>query len=375
MLAPNVSHVMVRPRPSGSLPQVNEPQGYEIVEVEPTTLSDERAREAALLQQALQHERVPEDPLTPLEVYIQRMRIKPPSQWRAVFAARDASGRLAGTGGIGYSTNEPEQAHLRWCEVSVAKEHRRKGVGRALFRRLVEAVDGQRDDLVVIGQSNDRVPAGNEFAKSLGATPGLPMRLLQLLLADVDRAQVKEWAALAPAGYRLARVDGTVPADVMSAYLQAANGMNDAPKGDIDFGDWKLTEEQVHEREDWLRKAGQEWWLLVAIHEATGEGAGFTEVTYDPNVPHVIHQQGTATIPAHRGHKIGMWLKAVMLDRILAERGQAKFIRTGNANTNEQMLDINTKLGFTHAWQTTLWQVKQAEARTAVGLEAAEARS
>ena len=354
---------------------MTDPMGYEISEIDPTKLTDEQAKEAALLQQALQHERAPEDPLTPLEVYVTRMRLKPPSRWRAVFAARDAADRLAGIGGTGYGTNEPEQAHLRWCEVSVAASHRRHGVGRALFRRIVEAVDGPPGDLVFISQGNDRVPAGEAFARSIGATPGLPMKINQLVLAEVDRAKLKEWAAISPAGYRLEWGGGRVPESLMSAYLQAANGMNDAPKGEIDFGEWKYTEAQQREWEDWLRQAGVEPWLIVAVHEATGAGAGFTAVSYDPKVPHLIQQHGTAVIPGHRGHRIGLWLKAAMLERILAERPQAKFIRTGNANVNEQMLDINAKLGFRYAWQSTLWQVKQADARKAVGLETAEARS
>ena len=362
-------------RLSGSLPQVSKPKGYVIERIDPSELHEEQLEAGARLRQAIDHERVPEDPLTPLEVYVRRMRIQPPSQWSAMFAARDRVGSVAGFGYVGYGINEPEQAHLRWTDLIVGVGHRRRGIGRALFRHLVEAVDGQPGELVFIGQGNDRVPAGEAFARSLGGTPGLPMKINQLVLAEVDRAKLTEWAAIAPAGYRLEWVlDGRVPDPLMPAYLEAANGMNDAPKGEIDFGEWKETEEQQREREDWLRQAGVAPWLIVVVHEPTGEGAGFTAVTYDPKIPHVIGQQGTATVPAHRGHRIGMWMKAVMLERILAERPQAMFVRTGNANVNEQMLDINTKLGFRHAWQSTLWQVKQADARQAAGIAVAEAR-
>lgn len=355
---------------------MSDPAGYTFAQVEPSELPEDALLEAARLQQAIQHERVQEDPLTPPEVYVRRMRIKPPSQWRAVFVARDAQGRLVGSAGVGYGTNDPENAHLRWCEVSVAPEHRRRGVGSALFRRVVEAVSAQgRDDLVIVGHVTDRIPAGAAFAGSVGGTAGLAMKTNQLVLADVDRAQLRAWAGKTSDGYRLERVDGVVPDRLMSAYLEAANGMNDAPRGEIAFGDWKLTEEQVREREDWFRQTGAQWWLIVAVHEATGAGAGFTEVTYDPQVPHVVYQQGTATTTAHRGHGLGLWMKAVMLERILAERPEARFIRTGNANTNAQMLGINTQLGFRLAWQSTLWQVKLADARRAAGLEAARARS
>ncbi len=144
--------------------------------------------------------------------------------------------------------------------------------------------------------------------------------------------------------------------------------MNDMPKGDLRFADQKFTAEQLHERESWLKQAGMEWWVIVAIHAATGEGAGFTEVNYDPRVGHVVQQSGTGVTAAHRGHKLGLWMKAVMLQRILRERPAAKFIRTGNANVNKNMLEINTQLGFRQAWSSTLWQLPLAEARTSLGL-------
>jgi hypothetical protein len=90
-------------------------------------------------------------------------------------------------------------------------------------------------------------------------------------------------------------------------------------------------------------------------------------VAYDPKQPWVIQQRGTAVIDAHRGHRLGLWMKAAMLDRILRERPEAKVIRTGNANTNAQMLGINTQLGFKLAWQSTLWQVPIADVRKGLG--------
>jgi hypothetical protein len=133
-------------------------------------------------------------------------------------------------------------------------------------------------------------------------------------------------------------------------------------------GDWKLTEEQIHDRESWIKQVGSQWWTLLAVNEATGEGAGFTEITTDPRQPWVIWQGGTAVTREHRGHRLGLWMKAVMLDRILRELPAATYIRTGNANTNAQMLAINTDLGFRLAWQSVLWQLPIAEAKKALGL-------
>jgi GNAT superfamily N-acetyltransferase len=311
----------------------------------------------------------------PLDVILTRLRSKAANQWNARVRARDAKGNVVGWIGGGRSLNEPENAHILWCNLEVHPAHRRKGLGTALFREFVQACEGQHPELVFMGLSNDRVAAGDAFLKRIGAQPGLPMKTNQLVLADVDRKQVAEWAKLDPPGYRLERIDDVVPPALMAEYIQASDGINDMPKGDLKMGDWKLTEEQVRDRENWFKQVGTEWWLLVAIDKATGEGAGFSDVTYDPKQPWVIWQQGTGVTRAHRGHKLGLWMKAVMLDRILRERPEARFIRTGNANTNAQMLGINTQLGFKVAWQSMLWQLPIADAKKAVGLAEATAAS
>ena len=351
------------------------PHGYTIESADLQTATDAEVVEIAQFRQELAVEERPEDPPTPLKVIEQWLRARPPGQWRAIFVARDSGGGLAGYGVAARNLKDTENAHIRWSEIAVKPRHRRAGVGRALFACVLRSFEGQGDEITVISETKDRMPSGEAFATAIGAKPGLPMKLNQLDLRTVDRTKIAEWAVATPKGYRLERIDGTVPEQFVKAYIEASEGINDMPRGDIAFNDWKLTEAQIRQRESFFKQAGMTWWLLLAIDDRTGEGVGFTEVEFNPLDPHVIQQEGTAVVAAHRGNGLGLWLKAVMLERILAERSDSRFIRTGNANVNTQMLAINEKLGFTYAWQTTLWQVSIADARKALAGAEAPARA
>src|SRR5437773_4267542 len=347
------------------------PRGHTIEAVDLQTATDAEVTEIAQFRQELAIEDKPEDAPPPLPVIEQWLRARPPGQWRAIFIARDGGGGLDGYGVAARNLKDTENAHIRWSEIAVKPQHRRAGLGRALFARVLDSFEGQGDNITVISETKDRVPSGDAFANAIGAKPGLPMKLNQLDLHTVDRTKVAEWARAIPKGYRLERIDGTVPDQLVKAFIEASEGINDMPRGDIAFNDWKLTEAQIRQRESFFKQAGMTWWLLLAIDEKSGEGVGFTEVEFNPLDPHAIQQEGTAVVAAHRGHGIGLWLKAVMLERILSERTDSRFIRTGNANVNKQMLAINEKLGFTYAWQTTLWQLPIADARkTLAGAEA-----
>jgi len=347
------------------------PSGYKIASLDLQTATDAEIREISQFRQELALEQRPEDPPTPIDVIAQWLRSRPPGQWRVVFVARDRDGELAGYGVGARNLKDTQNAHIRWSEIAVKPQHRRRGLGRALFARILGSFEGQGDGLMVISETTDRVPSGQAFAQAIGAKPGLPMKLNQLDLAAVDRAKVAEWSKAGPPGYRLERIDDTVSEELVKPYIEASEGINDMPRGDIAFNDWKLTEAQIRQRESFFKQAGLTWWLLLAIDDQTGAGVGFTEVEFNPNDPHAIQQEGTAVVAAHRGHGIGLWLKAVMLGRILADRPDSRFIRTGNANVNVQMLAINEKLGFTYAWQSTLWQLPIADARkTLAGAEA-----
>ena len=347
--------------------------GYTLDRVDPKALPEAEQVALARLFQRMSQETVPEDPERPLGAILSRIRATSANEWHAWVRARAANGNVVGWVATSRSLNDPENPHVAWTELQVHPDHRRKGLGRALLAEIVAAAEGQHPELLFMGMSNDRAPGGGHFLERIGAQPGLPMKTNSLTIADVDRAKVAEWAKLDPPGYRLERVDNVVPPNLIAPFIEAANAINDMPRGDLKMGDWKLTEEQIHDRESWLKQIGSNWWLLVAVHEATGEGAGFTEINNDPKQPWVVGQGGTAVARAHRGHKLGLWMKAVMLDRILRDLPAATYIRTGNANTNAQMLGINTDLGFKLAWQSILWQLPIADAKTAVGLGTATA--
>src|SRR5206468_11741697 len=137
--------------------------------------------------------------------------------------------------------------------------------------------------------------------------------------------------------YRLVWIDGDVPDALMENVNVAYDAMNTAPLGSIPMNAWRQTAERTREFDAMRRKMGRERRLLRAIHDATGESAGFTETAFDPRTPYKVQQQGTAVLPAHRGRDIGKWLKAVSLERVLAERPTARVIRTGNADVNAPM--------------------------------------
>ena len=88
---------------------------------------------------------------------------------------------------------------------------------------------------------------------------------------------------------------------------------------------------------------------------------GLTEVIWSLNRPHILNQGFTAVYPDYRNKGLGRWLKAEMITKILNERPEVQFIRTGNANSNAPMLKINNEMGFQAYYASTIWQIDTAQ--------------
>jgi GNAT superfamily N-acetyltransferase len=85
---------------------------------------------------------------------------------------------------------------------------------------------------------------------------------------------------------------------------------------------------------------------VIAIHQASGEIAGLTEVVVPAQHPIRADQYDTVVVPVHRGYGIGRAVKARMLFELRTAEPQLREVQTWSAQGNEAMLKVNTDLGF-----------------------------
>jgi Sortase and related acyltransferases len=139
-------------------------------------------------------------------------------------------GRIVGGAEVELSQT-PENRHLAWCDVYVHPDHRRQGIGRAL---LATVADTARDDgrRLLTFATGATAPAGEAFARRLGAKPGLVSETNQLRIADVDPALLRAWQEQAPRDlFRLGVWEGPYPEADLPDVIRMHEVMNTAPRG------------------------------------------------------------------------------------------------------------------------------------------------
>jgi len=87
-------------------------------------------------------------------------------------------------------------------------------------------------------------------------------------------------------------------------------------------------------------------YTIAALHDASGEMAGMTQLSVSPEAPSWGHQGLTAVIRQHRGHRLGLLLKTAMLEWLAETEPAIERIETGNAAANDHMIAVNDALGF-----------------------------
>ncbi len=259
---------------------------------------------------------------------------------------------LAWEGGVAVGVAELELGEWdntdhAWCYLYVHPEHRRRGHGSAMLEQLRAL--GREAGRAKFGVTGWDLAQTGPFARRHGLVVGareayrvqrpqeLPAGLAERAVADTQ-----EHAA----DYELQRLPGYTPADLLPDVAAITGAINDAPTEELDVEDEVFPVERITAYEQASIQSGHRFYRLLARHRSSGAYVGQTVVLVDAESPEQAHQHDTSVVAPHRGHRLGLLLKADMM-RWLAEAEPAiETLDTENAESNDHMIAINEQLGY-----------------------------
>ncbi len=261
------------------------------------------------------------------------------------------------TGSLHLHFSQRDNTHMAGLGVSVHPDKRREGRGRALFEEGLARVRASGRRLVTTGTLDAEAPAA--FATAMGFNRASIEVQRRQDLTEVDPARVEELrahAAEAARDYTLIRLDGPVPDDLLDEVAEMSAAINDAPTDDLDIEDEVFDAKRVRGFEAAQEAAGNKLYHLIARLGTDGPLAGHTVVGRPVEQPEWAWQWDTAVLGAHRGHRLGMLLKADMVLWLLAAEPEIRWLDTWNAESNSHMIAVNEALGYRIVTRHLGWQ-------------------
>lgn len=309
---------------------------------------------------ACHREERPGEPVPPQRAAWFWCTATPAFQSLTLWRAHDDAGRLLGWASDRRELRGSNQGRAS-IDLQVQEAARHTGVGTALARQAARQARSTGVD--VLGFSTTDTPTATGFLSSLGATRCLVETRSVLDFTSLDHDAVADWAQR-PEGaeaYSLVRWDnGMTDADIIEL-ARIYTVMNTAPRGELTLND---EQPDPGARREWLnviRAAGDDYVTFCARHDPSEEIAGFTMVrVHRTSWPGHGFQEDTAVAPAHRGHRLGLWLKSSMLQDLRHSHPLLRRLETWNAAENEHMLAINNRLGYTATTTETDWELSGA---------------
>ncbi len=312
-------------------------------------------------------------PHPPFEQFVRDTRHEAPLWETRRYAMWNGQGDIVGLAAM-WISRTGRNKHLMEATIDVLPEWRRQGIARWLLAPIV-TVACRHGIRLLKGVTSSASPAGEAFMRRLGGKPAMTTSTNVLAIADVDRALLRRWietGETSAADFALEELVGPYPDDWLGSISALYDAANDAPRGDLDAEDERRSPELLREMEAVSLARGDERWTMIARHRPTGEIAGFTETHWNAVQPEGVSQAWTVVLPRYRGHGLGRWLKAAMLEKVLRQRLTVQWISTGNADSNAPMLRINYELGFKPYRSWIFWQLEVGQAQAYLAEKAAE---
>lgn len=244
-------------------------------------------------------------------------------------------------------TSEYDNRDAAWLGLDVHPDHRRRRHGTTALGLLEH--DARAMGRTLAGSDAWDAPAVHGFAKVHGYDARAVEVNRRMVLAEVDPAVVEaayDDAAAHADDYEVVRITSRTPDELQPALAAALGAINDAPRDGLELEDEVFTVDRLGAYEEAQLAREYRLYRVLARHRGTGEVGGHTVVAVDAAEPQWGEQHDTSVVRAHRGHRLGLLLKADMVRWLAEVEPQLASIDTWNARSNDHMIAVNERLGY-----------------------------
>ncbi|MEW1954809.1 GNAT family N-acetyltransferase [Terrabacter sp. NPDC080008] len=252
--------------------------------------------------------------------------------------------------------DNPEAAML-W--LSVRAEARGRGIGSALLAEAerIGAEHGRSLFFAETEWADGGQDASERFATARGFGIGQTVLRSEMALPADRNALESSVAAPGAEDYELeGYVDHMPPAWLDDRAVLQQRMSTDAPNDGLDLEEEAWDAARLLEQQERLLSAGRRIVETVARHVPSGRIVGFTQVSVSASEPTLGYQQDTLVLSEHRGHGLGLRLKAANALALMDALPGVTAVRTWNADSNEHMLAVNNRLGYVVDGYSREWQ-------------------
>ncbi len=245
-----------------------------------------------------------------------------------------------------------DNTSFAFLEVNVEPERRGRGIGSALVEHLVETARNA-GRIRLLAEANLPFERREDhpyrrFAENRGfALANVEVR--RVLELPIDSSILQGWvddAAPHHADYRIQTFVDDVPDELIPSLVHNHNQLAlDAPTGELEFEAEAMTPDGFKDRRAKLKEMGRTIFETVAI-APDGDVVAHSTLAVGTDDPENVSQWGTLVRRDHRGHRLGMAVKATNLRAMQQAYPDHKRIVTTNAETNAPMVSINETMGF-----------------------------
>jgi GNAT superfamily N-acetyltransferase len=302
-----------------------------------TTSSDDVAAAVQIMNEILAVD-LPEDPQWRNEMAREYLTITMPGERRVNWQATEEDGTPLGRASLLVTED------IGILELMVRPAARRHGLGSTLLTAIAERAAAEGVDTLGVEVAGNTPSV--EFFETHGFRQACTELRSVLKLSLVDWAEVERMARGISAGYRIEVYPGGPPPEMYEEYTAAKEAVRHLEFPELDLRPSSYGPERLAESIRTLQARGLKPYVVVAIHERSETVAALTEVVVPVHRASRADQYDTIVVPKHRGYGADRTIKARMLLELRATEPQLIDVQTWNAADNEQIIKLNTLLGF-----------------------------